>query len=192
MTDSIVGRRDFRSFGRTLQEMTDAERFWLKVERSDGCWIWLGCLNGAGYGMVGVLAGCRRTTRSASRMAYELTYGPIPDARLFVCHHCDNPPCVRPDHLFLGTAADNTHDAQRKGRIPTNPPVLKGRCQGERHAFAKATCEMVLSIRDDYAAGRGSLSQLALKYGLHFTTISKIVNRKNWKHVPERTTESAA
>jgi hypothetical protein len=91
----------------------DAElRFWLHVEKTDGCWIWTGSSNDAGYGVVWtddkILVG-------AHRFSYELHNEPITGG-LFVLHRCDNPPCVNPEHLFLGTAADNVHDMIRKGR----------------------------------------------------------------------------
>lgn len=93
-----------------------AARFWDGVDKQpgDGCWEWTGHCNDGGYGRV-----TRQTEdRLAHRYAWELENGPIPDG-MFVCHHCDNPPCVRPDHLFLGTHTDNMRDAQRKGRRPT-------------------------------------------------------------------------
>lgn len=91
-------------------------RFWESVEKGpgDACWEWTGHANRSGYGRV------TRRGRDlfAHRYSWELANGPIPDG-LIVCHRCDNPPCVRPEHLFLGTHSDNMRDAQRKGRRPT-------------------------------------------------------------------------
>ncbi|MGJ0510229.1 MAG: HNH endonuclease signature motif containing protein [Methylocystis sp.] len=87
-------------------------RFWEKVIRGDGCWEWTAAKSVRGYGTFGLRKG---KMVPAHRMSWELTYGKIPDG-LIVCHHCDNPECVRPDHLFLGTYSDNTQDMIRKGR----------------------------------------------------------------------------
>ena len=85
--------------------------FWRKVTKSDGCWEWTGSCGAKGYGQVGVKGKNLRT----HRVSWELTNGKIPE-QLIVCHHCDNPKCVRPDHLFLGTNKDNTQDMLSKGR----------------------------------------------------------------------------
>lgn len=96
------------------------ERFWAKVDKGDGCWEWTGGRANRGYGHVEPVRG---QNRSAHRVSWELTNGPIPDG-LWVLHRCDNPPCVRPSHLFLGTHADNMRDMEAKGR--GKHPVLFG------------------------------------------------------------------
>lgn len=92
-----------------------AQRFWTKVQKSGGCWLWTGTVTRWGYGQI---LGPHRVPLTASRVAWELMHGPIPKG-LQVHHHCDVPLCVRPDHLWLGTQAENLADARRKGRRPT-------------------------------------------------------------------------
>jgi hypothetical protein len=111
--------------------------------------------------------------RRAHRVSYELAYGPIPEG-LLVCHRCDNPPCVRPDHLFLGTNLDNMRDARAKGR----------NVHGETHPTAKLTLADVLEIRRAYAAREMDTYELAEKYGVRNPAISRIVRGDRWGHAP--------
>lgn len=97
----------------TLRPLT--ERLWLKVRKGDGCWTFTGARNGYGYGVLIETVDGQRHERLAHRVAWSEANGPIP-AGMVICHHCDNPPCVRPDHLFLGTHADNMADMIAKGR----------------------------------------------------------------------------
>ena len=110
---------------------TPEQRFWQKVDKTDGCWEWTGCKKRHGYGKF--FADGKDCF--AHRWSYEAHNGPIPPG-LFVCHKCDNPRCVRPDHLFVGTAKDNTQDCLKKGRFSL-PPPYKG----------KLTLEQVSVIR---------------------------------------------
>jgi hypothetical protein len=93
------------------------EQFWEKVRKApgDGCWEWIGPRARGGYGRFSTPSGMV----GAHRFSWTLTHGSIPST-LLICHHCDNPPCVRPGHLFPGTAQDNVLDASRKGRLVGN------------------------------------------------------------------------
>lgn len=107
----------------TLSPAESVTRFWAKVAVGDGCWKWTGATDSDGYGKVRRAGAFVR----AHRFAWIVTHGDIP-AGLMVCHRCDNPPCVRPDHLFLGTAGDNSRDAESKGRL-ANPMKGKPTCK---------------------------------------------------------------
>lgn len=96
---------------------TPADRFWERVQKTDDCWLWTGSTDKDGYGWFWVDG----KTATAHRFSYALhNDGAIPDG-LYVCHSCDNPPCVNPDHLWLGTNQDNMDDCARKGRRRGRP-----------------------------------------------------------------------
>ncbi len=95
------------------------KRFWAKVDKSGECWEWTACLNEKGYGMFGI--GTKRLDR-AHRISYRMLVEEIPKG-LFVCHRCDNPKCVNPSHLFLGTNRENVEDMHAKGRNSPPPPM---------------------------------------------------------------------
>ena len=147
------------------------ERFWSKTRynRTTKCVEWVASKNSKGYGrfQLGGIIGMQM----AHRLSYEAHKGPIP-AGLSVCHSCDNPSCVNPDHLWLGTVKDNAEDAVKKGRYRN----------GERHVQATYTTEQVMGIRADYLAGR-SVDEICNRYGVKPTFVHDIVGGRSWKHV---------
>lgn len=118
-----------------LPPLTVEDRFWAKVTKTDTCWIWKRATR-SGYGIFAVTP---KDLRPAHRFAYEQLVGPVPDG-LCVLHRCDNRPCVRPEHLFLGTKADNTADMIAKGRA-VNPQAAANRAKThcpQGHPYSKA------------------------------------------------------
>jgi len=107
---SLESREKMR-LAKTKEPMS-IDEFWEKVRKGDGCWEWQGLRYWNNYGRVK----WDGRGQNAHRVAYELTNGTLPNGKIHVCHHCDNPPCCRPDHLFSGTARENQLDSSRKGR----------------------------------------------------------------------------
>lgn len=155
-----------------------SERFWNKVQKSDnpdGCWIWIGNRNGNNYGVISKSINQGKQDKLlAHRVSYELEYGNIPDG-MNVLHKCDNPPCVRPKHLFLGTQLDNIADMVSKNRAIKNRGIL--------NPMAKVTEEQVLDIRFMYATGNYTYNQLAEIFDISDSSIWYIVTRKGWNSV---------
>ena len=176
------------------------DRFWSKVNPAGPvpphcpeigqCWVWTAGCNPDGYGHCTVGSrtdGTRRMVLS-HRHLYAALVMPIPEGQL-VCHHCDNPPCVRPGHLFLGTNADNQLDMTRKGRRNAARGERNGsvthpesRPRGERIGKAKLTEAEVLEIRALARQGL-SLRAIARQFRVGNTTVWQIIRRVTWRHV---------
>lgn len=154
-----------------------ADRFWEKVNKlpGDGCWEWISTLNEHGYGVFAI----GRRMHLAHRVSWAIHDSPITDG-LFVCHHCDNRKCVRPDHLFLGTNTDNMRDCAAKGRVFIPMTQI-----GSQHHHATLSDEQVSHIRSRYATGTESYPRLAREFGVSESTIWRLVNHRVRKPVSQ-------
>lgn len=148
---------------------TPAERLDLYTDKSGDCWLWTA--SGDRYGKTFV-AGRHVSTHVLS---YELNVGPVPPGKV-VRHRCDTPKCVRPNHLELGTNADNSRDMTERER----------QARGERQWCAKMTAETVIEMRDAYSVGKANTTELARQYGISTSAVGKILNNQTWKHVANR------
>lgn len=144
------------------------DRFWSKVEKTDGCWNWVGAKHVKGYGTFRF----NNRMERAHRVSYEMDCGPIPDG-MQVLHRCDNPCCVRLDHLFLGTNADNMADKVAKGR-----QAHYGH-RGDKHPTAKLTVAQVLAVREAIGTHR----EVAERFGVSRKQIEDIRARRAWAYL---------
>jgi hypothetical protein len=153
----------------------EIERFWSKVRKIEGgCWEWIGGKNDEGYGKFNLNR--NGGTVNAHRYSYQLNIGPIPKGML-VCHHCDNPSCVNPKHLFLGTAEDNAWDKENKNR--GNHPA------GSQCHLSKLAEKDITIIRNDIPMEEiiRKVNEFANHYNVATSTIYDILLRKTWKHL---------
>jgi hypothetical protein len=141
------------------------ERFWEKVDKSGDCWEWQGAIAKTGYGVLNV----GRKTTKAHRVSWVLHFGEIPENTM-VCHKCDNRKCVRPDHLFLGTAKLNNDDALSKGRM-------------QYRKWSKLTKEKVLFLRQRYLSV-DEIKVYADQFGVHWTVAYRAQRGKTWRDLP--------
>ena len=141
-----------------------------KIAKLGPCWEWRGTIGTNGYGEISF----GDTKTRPHRVAFEVWNGPIPEGYL-VRHKCDNPPCINPAHLELGTDADNSRDKVTRGRA--------GALRGEAHLSAKLTEDQVREIRLRYAQGGVTQEMLAAEYGVAKPTIGGITSGRIWKHV---------
>ena len=177
------GTVSFIVTGRTWSDVTGIEyekqnktplhvRFaqYVNQQGPEDCWLWTGAQNGSnGYGAIYY----NGRSRQAHRVAWELANEQkIPDG-MCVCHHCDNPLCVNPEHLFVGTHKENMLDMVKKSRHH----------HGEEHTYSKLTAKEVIEIRKAYAKDNVTLRQVASKYDVSHQNISYIVRGEQWSHV---------
>lgn len=140
------------------------KRFWIKVKKTETCWIWIGAKNKKGYGNINIGNGI---TIMPHRLSWAIHFGEIPDG-LVLCHRCDNPSCVNPNHHFVGTSAENRKDAVVKKRMPYAPN-------------AKISQKIADEIRQLKKNGRSQIS-ISKEFKVSPMTISFIIRNKIWIH----------
>ncbi len=152
----------------------DTQKFWTRVDRGEGCWLWRGAASPQGYGRFYPSTGQKLY---AHRVSFDLNVGVIPNG-LFVCHTCDVRLCVRPEHLFLGSHQDNMNDMNAKGR------GRPGKAYGELAHLAKLDWVKVREIRARYTGRRGEVASLAREYGISLSSMFAVVTGQTWRVDP--------
>jgi hypothetical protein len=147
-----------------------SERFWAKVDKSGACWIWTAAKNEHGYGLFNFAGRCRL----AHRVAWQLTHELEPSD--CVLHRCDTPACVRPDHLFAGSKADNSRDMREKGRS------RGASLPGEANPFAKLNDAAVREIRALASAGMSG-GAIARRFSVTKSTACRVIRGDRWGHI---------
>jgi len=159
------GKNRYCSFECRIADRED--RFWSKVRKTQTCWVWTACISGNNnYGSFKF----EGRMQPSHRVAWVLKHGPIPDG-LNVLHRCDNPPCVNPDHLFLGTHAENMADMRTKQRQVAP--------HGSAHGMSKLVEADVIAIRNDTRTHR----EIAADFGVDPTLIGHVKSGRIWTHV---------
>ena len=161
------------------------QKFIEKVSKTPNCWIWKGAMRGGECEYGNIRFGKKR--KLAHRLSWEIYYGKIPKGKL-ILHKCDNPRCVNPKHLFMGTQLDNVKDRVRKNRsaIGKNHGFYlhpESIARGENASHTKLTTKQVLEIRRKYIPRKYGLVKLAKEYGVTMGSIYPIIKRTNWTHI---------
>lgn len=174
MTDFYLTKERAKRKPRALQPLS--LRFWKKVQKNEECWLWTGGKNKKGYGVI-QQEGCRKLML-ATHASFALHFQAVPKG-MNVLHRCDNPSCVNPDHLFLGTQLDNMKDMWSKGRAKVRGTTGEF---GSKNRSHKLTESQVLDIRDKNKQGQ-STAALGEAYGISRQMVRLIVNRTFWQHI---------
>jgi hypothetical protein len=143
------------------------QRFWSKVNKTESCWLWTGCCFSSGYGALSV----DDIPIYTHRYSYEIHKGKIPEG-LLIRHTCDNPPCVNPNHLLVGTRADNVMDMVERNR----------QARGSKNGQAKLTEDDVNEIKIFREFGF-TQQELGKMYGVSQSTITRLLSKKRWGHL---------
>lgn len=173
---------------RTNRGVSPEDRFWMKVNKTDGCWLWTAATFAYGYGIFRVDG----RNQYAHRVAWELTNGPIPDG-LSCLHRCDVPGCVNPDHLFLGTQGDNARDRNAKGRAASKKGPLNGRWKGgvssgyrKREGLSvndygrRLTPRGVQVVREMYASGAHTQYSIADYLSIDRNIVRRVLSGRHY------------
>lgn len=152
---------------------TPEQRFWEKVDKAGDCWVWRSTTNSSGYGWMGI----KGKMVAAHRYSWELHNGRIIPKGMYICHTCDNPPCVNPSHLFLGTSKDNTADKMAKGRMKTTHH------KGELNGQAILTETQVIAMRSLRATKKLTYEKLGEMFGVTMSAAHRICTGGVWKHL---------
>ena len=146
-------------------------RFWSKVKKTSRCWLWTGAKRGRGYGVL------RRGSADegfvdSHRFSYEIHFGPVPED-MWVLHHCDNPSCIRPSHIYAGTPKQNNQDMVFRGRS----------IRGESHANSRLTFNQVKIIRSEYIPHKIFMETFAKRFRVSVSTIQRVISKESWNHI---------
>ena len=164
-------KKDHRKIRDELDQSNTKTRFFSKIEKTDGCWIWKAAIDPSGYGVFMIRADKMRAKLGSHRVSYYYHFGIWPRG-LNTCHRCDTPSCTNPDHLFLGTQKENIQDCISKKR---------NSC-GSKNVRAKIVEEDVPLIVDMFNDGY-CVEKLSEKFGISVSVVYSILCGRTWKHV---------